>query len=615
MKKTLYFVALIMLFSCESYLDVPREALDITNQDVWGKYLNAKTFTTKLYPDMIAFSNQHAVGIGSGDFKRAGFPNISSNQLRIYSDIDWDRVNFDEPNFSSTFCNMGSAYISNRGNDFKSYWRVVWIPIRRANEILENVKYITDAPSQDAINQLRGQAFFARAYAYSYILDLWGGMPYITSVLNFESDMNLPRLSYHETVLRIANDCDSAASLLPASWKTVTSLDNIEVGRFTSVAAKALKARVLLYDASPLSNTTNDNARWEKAAEANWEALDFALKNGYSLLTFDKYPNLFHSDFDNTEFIYVQNELQKIGTTNERLSGQYFPPSVTNDLTGAGVYVTQNMVDCFEAVQKTGNNITKALPSDIASTEGFYNTQNPYINRDPRFYLDIIYHGKSTHPIINGGTLNPIKIDVTNRTFFDMTGPDIKQNFEAYTNQTCYYIGKFWDGASNWNKYNGDGYAKPCAIIRLAELYLNYAEAANEAYQGGSGKAIGATMTALEAVNAIRARAKMPAVDNRYTSDYTKLRERILNERAVELCFEANHPFVDGRRWKLIETEKYRNTYKMVITKETGVEYPTGYKFEVQFYEQRSFQPRYYFFPIPKYDVDKFSNFLQNPGY
>lgn len=601
-----------MLFSCESYLDVPREALDITNQDVWGKFLSAKTYTTKLYPDMIAFSNQHAVGIGTGDAKRAGFPNIASNQLRIYGDINWELVNFNETSFSQTFCNMGSAYISNRGNDFKSYWRVVWIPIRRANVILENVKYITDAPSQKEIDELRGQAFFGRAFAYSYILDLWGGMPYITSVLNFESDMNLPRLSYHETVLRIANDCDSAAALLPARWGVG---DNKDVGRFTSVAAKALKSRVLLYDASPLSNTTNDNTRWEKAAVASWEALDLALQNSYSLLPFSKYPNIFHSDLDNTEFIYVQNELQKIGTTNERLSGQYFPPSVTNDIGGAGVYVTQNMVDCFEAVEKNGATITKALPSNEALVEGFYNTQDPYKNRDPRFYVDIIYHGKSTQPIINGGTLNPIKIDVTNRQFFDMTGPDIKQNFEAYTNQTSYYIGKFWDGASNWNKYNGDGYAKPCAIIRLAELYLNYAEAANEAYKGASGKPVGAGMTALEAVNTVRTRANMPGIDSRYTSDYIKLRERILNERTVEFCFEANHPFVDGRRWKLIETDKYRNTYKMVITKQTGAEYPTGYKFDVQFYEQRYYEPRIYFFPIPKYDVDKFPNFTQNPGY
>ena len=110
MKKILYIVVLFMLFSCESYLDVPREALDITNQDVWGKYANAKTFTTKLYPDIITFSNQHAVGIGTGDNKRAGFPNIASNQLRIYGDVDWERVNFDEPNFSQTFCNMGSAW-------------------------------------------------------------------------------------------------------------------------------------------------------------------------------------------------------------------------------------------------------------------------------------------------------------------------------------------------------------------------------------------------------------------------------------------------------------------------------------------------------------------------
>ena len=195
----------------------------------------------------------------------------------------------------------------------------------------------------------------------------------------------------------------------------------------------------------------------------------------------------------------------------------------------------------FEAVQKTGGVITRALPINEAGAEGFYNPQNPYKDLDPRFYIDIIYHGKSTHPIPDGGLLNPIKIASNNRGFFDMTGPDLEQNFVDYRNQTSYYIGKFWDGASFWNNYNSGGTAKPCAIIRLAELYLNYAEAANEAY-GVNGKSPNATMTALEAVNAVRARANMPNIDSRYTNDVNKLRERILNERAVELCFEANHP-------------------------------------------------------------------------
>lgn len=612
--KNIYYILIFFVFSsCEKYLDVPKESLDIATSDVWGKFITAKNYTTQLYPDLISFSNQHAVGLGAAQFKRAAFPNIASDQLRIYGDVNWEVNYFDEPSFSLQFCNMDAAYSNNRSNNFKSYWRVVWIPIRRANVILQNTNLITDAPSVTEVNYLRGQAFFGRAFAYSYMLDLWGGMPYITSVLGFENDLNLPRLSYHETVQRIAQDCDSAALLLPARWGTG---DNKDVGRFTSVAAKSLKARVLLYDASPLSNTSNDNDRWVKAADANWEALRFALANGYSLLPLAKYPNLFHKDFDNSEFIYVQNEALKFAVTDQRFANQYFPPSITNTTAGAGVYVTQDMVDRFEAVQKTGTIITKALPIVEAAADGFYKNQEPYKNLDPRFYVDIIYHGKSSHPLPDGGILNPIKIDVANRGFFDMTGPDLIQGGTiGYYNQTGYYIGKFWDGASFWNNYNSGGTAKPCPIIRLAELYLNYAEAANEAFGGGNGKATAATMTALEAVNVVRARATMPNIDNRYTGDKLSLRKRILNERAVEFCFEANHPFVDVRRWKQIETDEYRDTYKMVVTKNSGPEYPTGYKFDKVFYEKRSYGPQMYYFPIPKYDTDKFPAFLQNPGY
>lgn len=152
----------------------------------------------------------------------------------------------------------------------------------------------------------------------------------------------------------------------------------------------------------------------------------------------------------------------------------------------------------------------------------------------------------------------------------------------------------------------------------MAELYLNYAEAANEAYKAGDGIVSGATLSALDAVNAVRNRALMPDIDARFTSVYTKLRERILNERAVELCFEANHPFVDVRRWKLIETDDYRNTYKMMITPNpSGItaEHPTGYIYTKEFYEKRHYDPNMYFFPIPLYDILKYPTFLQNPGY
>lgn len=614
MKNIFLSILLILVFtSCEDFLNVPRETLDITTEEVWGKYLNAKTFTDNLYPELIAFSNQHAVGYGTGAFKRAGFPNIASDQMRIYGKIDWELFYFNEPTFSGDFCNMGSTYVSNRGNDFKSYWNVVWKPVSRANIILENIKYINDAPTDKDVKYLRGQALFARAFAYSYMLDLWGGMPYITKTQNFDSDLNLSRLSYHETVLKIVEDLDSAALYLPPVWG---SGDNKDVNRFTSVAAKALKSRVLLYDASPLSNSTNDMQRWVLAAEASWDALDYALQNSYSLLPFTKYPNLFHKDLSNSEFLYVQNEVNKIRVNDARFARQYFPPSVTNDLIGgAGVYVTQDMVDRFEVVQKTGNLITKALTQNDALTEGFYNPQDPYKNLDPRFYFDIIYHGKNWHPIPDGAKVNSIKIGSTNRGFFDMTGPDTYQNFEDYRNQTSYFIGKFWDGASFWNNFNSGGTAKPCPIIRLAELYLNYAEACNEAYESGNAKVSNATMTALDAVNIVRTRAGMPAIDSRYTADYQVLRERILNERFVELCFEANHPFVDNRRWKLIEKNEYRDTYKMVITKTSEPGYPTGYKFEKQFFEKRSYEPKMYFFPIPQYDINKYSNFKQNQGY
>jgi len=628
MKKAVLYILFVAfsMVSCESYLDVPSEKVSVTDENVFETYVSARDYTTKLYSDLVNISSQHNLGLGARAERRSGFPNIASDQIRIYTnDQDWELRYFDENNFTSDFC-VNSLSGANRSNDTRSYWRFVWIPIRRANVVLEKSYLIKDAQSQADVDALRGQAFFARAYTYSFILDLWGGMPYITKVLNFQDDLGAPRLSYHETVMNIVADCDSAAKLLPARWNTLTNLQNENVGRFTSVAAKALKGRVLLYDASPLSNEANDKSRWVLAAEACWDALSFAKDNGYEMLPFSKYANLFHKDFDNTEFIYVQHDAKSVAISDTKLSTNYLPPTVTGNTTwGGGVFVTQDMVERFEAVETNSDGqITKALPIEVAEQEGFYMKQNPYASLDPRFYFDIIYNKKSTHKLPDNAEIN-IKIDKVKgkpeRNSFDMTSPnglDMVQSQTNFTNKTGYYIGKFWDGASSANLHNAGAWALPCPIIRMAELYLNYAEAANEAFIGGAGTVTGANMSALDAVNEVRKRVNMPDIDVRYTGEYRSLRERILNERAVELCFEANHPFVDVRRWKLIETDAYRDTYKMVIIPNPSgstVEFPTGYIYTKEFYERRSYNSRMYFFPIPLYDILKYPSFLQNPGY
>lgn len=628
MKKAIFCILVLTvgLISCESYLDVPNEKVRVSDENVFGTYTSARDYTTKLYADLVCITYQHNTGLGTRAERRAGFPNVASDQIReLTNDIDWELRYFDENNFTSDFC-VNSTTGTNRGNDNRSYWRLVWLPIRRANVVLEKSYLIKDAPSQADVNALRGQAYFARAFTYSYMLDLWGGMPYITKVLNFQDDLGAPRLSYHETVLRIVSDCDSAAKLLPARWNTMTNLHNENVGRFTSVAAKALKGRVLLYDASPLSNENNDNNRWQIAATACWDALSFAKENGYEMLPFSKYANLFHKDYDNTEFIYAQHDVKSVAISDLRLATNYFPPTVTGNTSwGGGVYVTQDMVERFEAVDTiAGGIISKALPIDLAEQAGFYKKQNPYALLDPRYYFDIIYHTKTKHKLPDGGMIN-VRIGKVGgkpeRNSFDMTsntGLDMIQSQSNFTNKTGYYIGKFWDGASFANLHNSGSWALPCPIIRMAELYLNYAEAANEAYKAGAGTVTSASLSALDAVNAVRNRALMPNIDTQFTSDYTKLRERILNERAVELCFEANHPYIDVRRWKLIETDAYRDTYKMVITANpTGItaEYPTGYVFSKEFYEKRAYNPCMYFFPIPLYDIHKYPTFLQNPGY
>jgi hypothetical protein len=154
-----------------------------------------------------------------------------------------------------------------------------------------------------------------------------------------------------------------------------------------------------------------------------------------------------------------------------------------------------------------------------------------------------------------------------------------KEGSQDGVSETFYYEQKRSGNLSNKGEQN---VTLTDPIIRLAELYLNYAEAANEAY-GPDGKVPEAAMTALEALNAIRARVSMPPVLDAYTSDKDLLRPRIKNERTVELCFEGYHYYCDIRRWKDAPAVGRSTLYGMRATKlDSGptAQYPTGFRYE-----------------------------------
>ncbi|MDR3060766.1 MAG: RagB/SusD family nutrient uptake outer membrane protein, partial [Dysgonamonadaceae bacterium] len=238
--------------------------------------------------------------------------------------------------------------------------------------------------------------------------------------------------------------------------------------------------------------------------------------------------------------------------------------------------------------------------------KGNYNYQDPYSNRDPRFYTNVLYN---TAPVPGFGTAKIYWENVNGKIAY---GEMLNPTHTGIT-QTGYYQAKYWGGQSVKNNIS-TYYADP--LIRLGELYLNYAEAVNEAY-GPEGKAPGANMSALEAVNTIRERIGMCPIQTQFTTSTELLRERIKNERTVELYGEGHH-FFDIRRWKDAPKLMNEPSRRMDIEKvPVSTEYPTGYKYNDSGELPATRQVKWtsdamYYFPFPIVEENKMKNFVPN---
>ncbi len=480
--------------------------------------------------------------------------------------------------------------------------------IRICNMSLANIDKLKGVNVQD-VDDFKGQAHFIRAFAHFTLFRLWGPMPYLTKVIGPDDQWDIPRLSKHETLLRIAADLDSAATFFekadlmrrdpgPGVAGHLNSPNQFRPG---GVAAKAMKGRALLYAASPLNNEQGAKD-WEAAAVANWEAIQIAERFGHDLLPLVDYKKNYIGTTYSNEQLWAWYAGTKTYNTGDlaALNNGIFGASKTSF---SGESPTQNTVDKFET--KWGEPLNTAADRQAATAAGHYNEQDPYANRDPRFYIDIIYN---TAPIPGYGKAQIYYETVNGAANY---GQLLDQTYSGIT-KTGYYLRKTW-GEQSVNNKTTPQYTDP--IIRLGELYLNYAEAANEAY-GPNGMAPGAGMTALQALNKIRSRASMPEVLAAYTTSKDALRARIKNERTIELCFEGGHYYHDIRRWK-DAPEVMTSTLMGVDIEKVPVSttYPTGFKYIRQALpatRQVKWKEAMYYLPFNTDDTYKMSKFTPN---
>lgn len=431
--------------------------------------------------------------------------------------------------------------------------------IRNANVTLGNIDRVPWTPPLNP-KFIRGEQLFLRAFFYFELMKRFGGVVLLDKAQTIEeSTADLPRSTYDQTLAFIIKDVNEAADLLPDEWPGAS------FGRATKGSAMTLKARALLHAASPLHNATSDASKWKMAADAAKAVMDlgkYSLEPNYGeVLTKESSPEYI--------MISIRGPRAWTGYINNFIA----PPSFGGQQSL--ISPTQNHVDLYE--MSNGRLIT-----DPASG---YNPQNPYLNRDPRFYNNIL---------ANDQTWQGRKLQTFNG------GADVSATTNIYT-KTGYYLKRLWP--EQVRNTGGTGLLN-FVYFRYAEILLNYAEALNESD--------GPVANVYTAINAVRARAGMPALPANLTKD--AMRARIRNERAVEFAFEDMR-WWDILRWKK-GTELITQPMKgIVITRPT----PTTFSYAVVTLApnyQKVFEEHMHLYPIPIAEISKSSGVLkQNPGW
>ena len=475
------------------------------------------------------------------------------------------------------------------------------------------------------IDRLKGEAFGIRAVLYMYLLQAHGGyaddgklygVPLLTTPEDGSSDYNLPRATFAECVQQCFADCDSAMALLPLDYADIDnnagipakylalganySNYNLVFGNkarnlLSGRIAEAIKAQVALLAASP--------AFREQSGVTSAEAAKLCgnvLKRIDGIAGLDPTGNVWYKN--KTKLEPAGGEMAEILWREDRHKNadqerENFPPT----LYGSGrINPSQNLVDAFP--MRSGR--------PISDSKSGYDAKNPYSNRDPR--LD-------NYVILNGTTFRNTEI-ITGTYPNKKNETDDNLNSIGTSTRTGYYLKKLLrdDVSPLSSSLIEQQHIYP--RIRYTEIFLAYAEAANDAW-GPKSDPTGFGFTAYDVIKAIRQRAGLgtdefgfqlaegDAYLEECSADQAKMTELIRNERRIELCFE-NKRFWDLRRWMMPIDEGVKGM-KIERNEETGA--LTYSIFDV---EARNFTSPYQWYgPIPKSEMLKWSNLLQNKGW
>lgn len=512
------------------------------------------------------------------------------------------------------------------GDNSWRWWFGYYKGIRNAGIFIDNVhknKELEESPHGLLyMRYYTGEARFLRAYYYFQLMKIYGPVPIIDPNVPeaLAENYQLPRNSWRECVDFILEELDKAEQEV-CDFNIQQESD---LGRINNLIVKALRSQVLLFDASPLYNGNNqfhdlvdnngrelltsayDPEKWKKAADEAMAVIDMA-KEKYSLYeTADADP--FMKGYNSTKNLFWDGWVQE-GIWIRPVAQQfvrwerYNSPRKSLGRGYSVMGVSQELVERFR--MKDGSKFVYKANAGLTATakEGFYRakTSNMYVDREPRFYAYITFNGAAM----------PVKVEA-----------------DKVSDPYVYYYNKGDNGsptsAIDWprtgysprkNIHPDNSYAspvvekkRPAMLIRLAEIYLNYAEALNEYAPGSS--------DILVYLNKVRTRAGLPELDGTYSKD--NMREMIHQERQLELCFEGQRYF-DVRRWMTagnVGSPDYQGgeMHGMSMSKGATFEDESFYIKAVAT-TRAPWHRRNYFWPISQADLERDTKLTQNPGY
>ncbi len=509
MMSAIAMAGIMGMTSCTDYLNKAPES-DYQDNDPYKNFMNFQGFTEELYNCIPVVSNNKDAGHTCFNYGEDEYwePQEMRMQARSVDNGDfwaWTTVYYGYPN------NQGSAGSNNR-TDKGHLWANSWYAIRKANIGIANLGNLISATEEER-NLIEGQLYFFRAWYHFMLMEWWGGMPYIDTVLSELADFS----EYNDI---------------------------------------------------------------------------FLLHNSSGKLNGVK------------ESIFMENIKDYSGRWRWNMVNDFRPQSI--EYSGIKCYPTANYVNYYG--MQNGypiNDMTKA------DAESGYDPTHPWKNRDPRFYKTIMFDGvkwKST-----GGAGGTAELFTGGRESEEAN--EKKGCFTAYMNsKLCPQLMNTVDGYKENN-------IMILSLMRLADVYLMYAEATAVGYNGPKGKAATYSLTAEEALNKIRERAGVAPVLDKFLGSTADFLSELRRERAVELSFEGFR-FIDLRRWMLLTQYPY--------TLKTKIEFdradPSDYNYdepeenaiknlrEVVLLE-RKYTDRHYWYPLPKKDVSMYEGFYQNPGW